>query len=1117
MTITDGTMTDTKASFRWLHFSDLHVGVKEQTNLWPRFRTNLLDDLEIIIGRTGHVDLIIFSGDLVQKGSANEFLRFDEIMGEVLDLIGRLQVRPKFITVPGNHDLVRPETLSPHAIALKQFWNNQELRDALWDKSNEEYHSFIQEVFQSYTDWRTGAIKRGEHVTPATTGILPGDASYVIKTESGDIGVIALNSTWLQLGGTDYDGQLHVDARQLLAITDFRPDDWVRRNNVNLLVTHHPAKWLRSTSPTTWANDINPPGRFDLHLFGHMHEPGTATSAHGGGPTRRDMQAASLFGLEKFGVDQHQRIQGYSVNHIEIAGAKRLLRSWPRRLILMNDGRMKLTADNSQDIDELTGSFSIPYSVEWSATPIDALIPIASAHSGHTVTAITPPSMFDLTTIRHAVGEFKAHKKVRRVEQQTCVEALRQNRVVWLASDWGMGHDGFIAAFSSQLMVPIDHIFRLNFSGFVKRDSFFDDLNTLFGASLEHVGEALANAGNSIFIFDDVEVNSTVAIETGVESIIESLATTLADFAPEAFIVIRARKVPRVAHYHAVELKSLDEADVATYARESEIGSERYGKPDAASILFRHTDGIPTRLDAALRSLEIFSLSELISANPDFGSSGTNLFVSPPSLISTVQLLQKSDDPAEKRAYQLLLVLAALPQGERLARLRHFLGPYPLGLMHARVLLNLGLIDTVTLPALDGMPNDSDNKALMVPRPVRDYVRDTIDTENARSIDRKALELYLGEKWADGQISNSPVGRRVRSALCEGYEIQNVITLVVRTMGRAVYDDSKVNIAKSIRAATAFVDALISGDHFRSAAGFCEDVIRILVEIDGFDKELTNLRHQLARSLRMTNRVSEATAILQGLDQSHLTKAQRQNAELHLALCLEKQDSEGAADAARRTIALDKNSLNALQAKSLLAEQIEDDTSRDAELRRLLAIAKRRESRTLTNNIMLALARNARLRGDRSEDLLKQVVQGARTKGDFYNIARAIVALSTLPDAENRLTRGERDHLIEAYHFLYNERLFDLFDQCHAALWKLFERDGDRTNLLNLFRHSSFIWRLNGREAEEMNYLTKLMKNMRDLIAAGLTQANRDDAYFVVRISVVLGGLPNNTLNESPG
>lgn len=673
MGITDETIIQAPLDFRWLHFSDIHVGVAGQTRLWPRFGAILLDDLERVLGRTGGIDLVIFSGDLAQRGAAEEFAQFDEIMDEILNRIAQLQDRPKIVTVPGNHDLVRPLPLSSQAMALKQFWQDKGLREALWDQAGEEYQSFIKGVFANYVNWQTKAVERGVHLAPTSTGLLPGDAAYIINTGAGQLGIAALNSTWLQLSGSHYLGQLHVDTHQLHAITDSRPDEWARRNNASLLITHHPVKWLHPTGPASWDNDINPPGRFDLHLFGHMHEPGTASTAHGGGLARREVQAASLFGLETFGDDRHERIQGYSANRIQIDGDRRVLTSWPRRLVPVTGGRMKLAPDSSQDIDEETGSFSISYVVERHAARVSAS-KSAKADIVSLAVELASASTFELVAIQHLVGNARAHQKVRRVEQETCVAALRQDRVVWLASDWGMGQDGFISALCGPLAVLNDRVFSIDFSDYTKRETFFDSLWTRFGASFQQICETIADAGPAILILDDIDVTLTANGETSIRSDIESLARTVADFASDAFVIIRSRKPPRSTNLQAVELKALDEADVATYARESEIGGERYAKPDAASMLLRHTDGIPTRIDAALRDLEIISLGDLISSNLDFGQSNGSLTTAPPALIATMQDLQSSEDRNEQRAYNLLLALAALPQGEQLTRLKRFLG-----------------------------------------------------------------------------------------------------------------------------------------------------------------------------------------------------------------------------------------------------------------------------------------------------------------------------------------------------------------------------------------------------------------------------------------------------------
>lgn len=1101
-------MKEVEKTFRWLHFSDIHVGQNGQGRVWPRASTVLLDDLETAHRKTGGFDCIVFSGDLAQKGSAQEFDEFGRILDSILNRLGDLGERPPVITVPGNHDLQRPDRLNPHAIALTQFWSEPELRDGVW-KADSEYRSFLAEVFHNYANWQTGAIKSGVHLAPALHGPLPGDASYILETAAGRVGVIALNSTWLQLGGGDYRGQLHVDVKQILAVTNDSPDEWTRANDLNVLVTHQPANWFHTDSPASWDADLNPAGRFDLHLFGHMHEPDVSSVAHGGGPARRHVQAASLFGLEKYG-EGHIRIQGYSANCIAVDGADRKFSSWPRRLVTVAGGRMKLVPDSTQEIDEDTGALSIPYSVERRAAgkaASESSRPFLGRDEGGSRLATTS---FDLAIINHSISESKGHLKVRRVEQDACVAALQEGRIAWLASDWGMGKDGFIAAICARLELPRDKVFNVDFNSYDATDTFFDDFRTRLDGTFQQMCDALAEAGPSVLVLDDVNVTSSSMIEKSLQDLLGAVR----DFATDTQILVCSRRPPRGTAIPVIELKALDEPDVATYARESELGGERFSKPDAVTKLLRHTDGVPSRLDDALRDLEIVSLGDLLSANPDYGDAAATPTNAPAALIATVGELSRSDDRAEERAYNLLLALSGLPQGEQLARLTRFLGPHPFYPSHARALVERSLVNTVTVTALDGMPGDDTQKALVVPRPVREYVRSVMDDETAKTFDRKALDLYFGDKWASGEIKSSPTGRRVRKALCDGYEINNASTLILRSARRSLVEESEIEVEELIRLASAFIKALMEGHHFRAAASLSEDFIRLLEEFGSYTRAINTLRYELARSLRMIGRPHDARTEFERLDLNELSKSQRQSAELGLALSLERlKDPRGAADAARRVIALDRKSGPALQAKVIIAEQVEDPLARKSELQKLLAVAHKGNHTVIENNIRLTLAQEEN-DDQKASDLLKYVVQAPAESKDFYNSVRAIIKLAERRSSSHGLFDAERSHLIDAYHFLYSERLIDLFDRCHKVLWNEFERSGEIENLLNLFRHSSFIWRLNGRESTEARYLSKLVKMVQDIIASKNIRSSRDGAYFIVRVSVVMKGLGDSPLTE---
>ncbi|XOK13275.1 metallophosphoesterase [Agrobacterium tumefaciens] len=1115
MPASDNTLSSKKKRFRWLHLSDIHVGVSRQPYLWPRFSRLLDADLEKLLRRVGNIDLIVFSGDMVQGGSREEYDLFDQTLGKIIDRISDVQARPQVVALPGNHDLVRPDALSGQAFALKAYWDSPEIRERFWDAKGQEYRTFIDSVFENYTAWQRRLIDTGTHVAPEKIGVLPGDASYLVNTSSGTLGIAALNSTWLQLGAGDYTGKLHVDARQLLAITHNDPDRWAQANDVSLLVTHQPPDWLHPSSPSSWENDVNPSGRFDAHMFGHMHTPNTMSVTHGGNHARRSLQAASLFGMEYYG-EKHERIQGYSLCEIAIVGEQRNLTVWPRTLIDVAGGEKRLGQDLSQGIDEETGSFSLAYSLGARGKhPIPALehSPPDSLSDADAVN-LTRAVRFDLETIRFAATGSKAHFSVRQLERDVVIGGLIRDRVAWLASDWGMGHEGFIASIREKLGISPHSVFALDFDGYRDRTSYFERLQTLFGVSFQEICEAIADAGPSILLFDDLDLPSINVIGGGAELDVERLARAVSDFAAETTIIIRTRRPVRFASFAQVELKSLDEADVGVYAAASEIGGPKYSKPEAASKLFRHTDGVPNRIDVALRDLEIISLDDLMDANPDFSASGNALIEAPAALVATVSELRASEDRQDQRAWHLLLALSTLPHGEQLARLRRFLGPHPITVTHAHSLVARSLISTVSLATFEGMGGEP-SRTLVVPRPVREYVRNIIDEKTAADFEVKALELYFGDQWMTGDIYNSPAAKRARQPLCDTYEIQNANTLILRAVRRSLEEKEALPPENVARLALAFVDALEDGDHFRSIVGLCEDVLDAVGNDDSYEREVNLLRYEYARSLRMTSRLAEARTNFEQLNDAFLTKKQRQSVQLGLALVLDRQgDEPGAVEAAKRVIAIDRKSASALHASAIIAEQIQDNGERVATLKKILVKAQKDDNQALANNISLSLAANRRKMGLASDDLLKQIVVTQKKTGDFYNAARAIVELARQSGAVERLTAEERTHLIEAYHYLFHERLFNLFDKCHAALWELFTHDGDSASLLNLFRHSSFIWRLSGREEQETKYLEKLGTMFGDIIAGGVSQTTRDGAYFIVRISIVLGPQSSDTDDE---
>ncbi|MET4678842.1 metallophosphoesterase [Stenotrophomonas rhizophila] len=1093
----DGAVAPKQAT--WLHFSDAHFGMREQGRLWSRFGPKLRDDLEKILEKTGDIDFIVFSGDLTQRGAKVEFSQFSEEMDSVLSTIRAVTGQaPKIIAVPGNHDLTRPPALESEAMALKQYWDSSALQDGIWREEGRKYRDYLQGIFGEFIEWQDGAIRSGMHAPPAKTGLMPGDAIYEFTGGGASIGVVALNSAWLQLDGAEYKGKLHMDALQLMELTGQRVDEWTRSRDVNLLISHHPVSWLSARSMVSWERDINPPGRFDLHLFGHMHEPETSTVAYGGSQSRQSVQAASLFGLEKTGAEV-LRIQGYSAGRI-VTGESRQFTSWPRRLVSLSGGDIKLVPDQYHNLEESSSSFSFKYEASTNGPAGGACNEVADTASRAALEMSLGGSRFELSKIKKVLTFDRAHDKVRRIEQEAVLGALKATRIAWIAFDWGMGEDAFVAGVEARL-IGAGVAYEFDFSEYEDRDSFFARVKESSGASFQQICDSIADLGSALVVFSGVAFGARDD-EARVKQIdIETLAQAVADFAPHAQILIMGSQRPRVSNYEGADLRPLDEADLAVYVKESDLGAVSYATPDAVAKIMRHTDGVPSRIDMALRDLEVGSLQDLQPSNPDFspGGAGTSLVGAPPALVSTILELQSSGERGERRAYSLLMALSALPQGEQLSRLKRFFGPNPIHLSHARELVSRSLVQTRPATADSSA---SSEKVLMVPKLVRDYIRENIDSAEARGIDRKALELYFGDQWSGGDISGSYAVRQVGKALCDGYEIQNMSTLLIRAIVRAQGTDDRFELDSAIRLAITFVAVLIGGDHFRSALTLSEDILSHISEDARPEGELDLIKRSYAECLRMTGNAESAIKVFEEIDRSSLSKEDRQSIELDMALCYKRLErSEDASRMAKGLISLMPKSSSANHARAIIADLLEAPDDRVLELQKVLSDAVKAGQTGVANNVRIDLA--AEYDDDEAKIMLREALSSAG-KSDFYTRARVIVDLASLDGAEVWMTDSEKALLIEAYYYIYNERLMSVFGPCHDALWRMFQESGDHANLLNLFRHSSFIWRLMGSESRELKYLTQLA-SLASSVMGGGASTGRNGAYLLVRIAVVLG------------
>jgi len=328
--------------FTWLHLTDLHQGEPCADGLWPTIRDLLLDDLKKIHKLTGPWDLLVFTGDLTHGGKELEFKALDEFIQQLLSSLAPSS-KPFVVTVPGNHDLVRPNP-GAHQVTAK------DLDPLFWTNPTCSGRKVIADAFQNYSDW-CKTQKEDRRPQEFTAGCLPGDFSAVVEKDGIRLGLVGLNTAYLQLAAGDYEGRLALDPRQFHFACQSDGISWCRNADYVLLLTHHPPSWLQENCRKNFLSDIYTPERFAAHLYGHMHDPFATVENAGFNFPRRFLQGRALFGMKQWG-DHQQRSHGYMVGRIHVGTEETNLRIWPRHAELTMAGTWQFHPDFRFPLDD---------------------------------------------------------------------------------------------------------------------------------------------------------------------------------------------------------------------------------------------------------------------------------------------------------------------------------------------------------------------------------------------------------------------------------------------------------------------------------------------------------------------------------------------------------------------------------------------------------------------------------------------------------------------------------------------------------------------------------------------------------------------------------------------
>lgn len=705
-----------------------------------------------------------------------------------------------------------------------------------------------------------------------------------------------------------------------------------------------------------------------------------------------------------------------------------------------------------------------------------------------------------LNSIKYHISTAEEHNNVRQIEQNLCCQSLKEKRAVWIVSEWGMAASAFLWVVQNKLGESSANIYRIDINKFSTREVFLNEIQYQIGCSFEQLCEFLSVQNPAYLIFDDIPVGERAITENYIfEHDLEDMVLTVLQYCPNLRVLLRSRRIPIKTIFPVVELKSFDEPDTRAYILAHKLGGKPLDEVDVINQLYRHTDGVPSRIDSALKDLEIISLSDLSGINTDISGSTNSGVAVPNALFRAVHEISDSSDPVLKRSFELLKTLTIFPQGERLERIRRFHGAEGFHPANARELIDRALVDAVASTGIGASINVSNAvKILVVKRPVREYVYSFLDQREISYLNQKAISLYFGDKWGSGEFKQ-PADYKFDRPQITPFELSNAGIVIQRLLHEAIASDVDSQIEKALRVAIFYCTSLKKGSHYRSVITFLTDFLPHIPK-SRFTRFHNLLQHQFASCLRMVKDTNRAKAILLDIKDYGFEADTKLSMLLDLALCHQiLGEKEEAIKVSREIKRLDPKSNAALQAESIIIELSTDDPHRNSKRLKHESMARKRGSVIVANNSMLIRIEEMNNDEEKCEAIF-QVITTSKSVNDLYNMTRAIVKLGKLAaNSTVSLTLGDQSLLIDAYHYLYNQRISNLFNECHNALWSMFERRNDISNLLKLFRHSSLIWRLRGQEAREMEFARVLI---RYLEASNLIEdrtIEKEKVYFSFR------------------
>ena len=1068
------------AEIGYLHLSDLHIGDKYQKVLISQTKAILFDDINYIISKVKRVDVVFFTGDFVQKGSLDEFEMLEAFLQDLWLLFEHNNQNPYLICVPGNHDLERMnDQYNPIQKVLLNWVDETEMKEEYFWNSSNAYIEFINERFKNYLSWyQTTSIKKAEDIH---WGYIPGDHYCTINIEGVKLGVVGLNSSFLHLCAGDVKNKIGVYNKQISFLFKENYLEWLGKQDLSVLLTHHNSDWFEKKSLNDFNQEIFCENSYIEHLCGHMHEPLYNSTSINGFPAKKCWISPSLFGLEYF-KEKECRIHGYTAGIYDVESDRIIKTVWPRISIRTKTGVLKIVQNDEFNLDKETASlkevlrehhknFNLISFEETNESSITSVAKIEEK-SGNLFGNKTNK---DKHLVRTIYKELDSHFNIRAQERNRAINYLTSHKLCWITTKFGLGEDEFIGSILNQSNINLANCFLLNCEEVTDIEDIIELFPKVFSLKITEFFDVINEVDRPLLVFNKLH-ESVAQSPTNLKDFIHAIF----DFCPLLKIIIISDSAPDSRFFDSIELFPLDIPAVKQYIEHSREIHTSFTFIEYEKI-HRISSGIPFYLDRILEQLTFRPLSDISDMEFELSSDyDTNDFL-PMSVKNIINQLRSNQDKQDNRRFSLLAIISLLHNGETFGRIKRFDSTKPFYPDDISYLLRNKLIETIQVNSIfKNKQEDSELiKIIKVPRTVRDYVSSLLTDSDKNEIYKMACNLYLGYNWRSS-IKLVP-SKDIELDIIIYQNLQISIRFILLY---SIENNNELEVIRMVGVSLSLIEYFSERGAYKDAISLAEETLLSIKNLtyEGLETTQIYLTKSLGENLRMSSFRTKAVSILKSIcddESNNISKRERNDIRLSIAYAYESEGNEEEAikyaDMIKKN-ETNKNSCIYLSAESVIVHFIKDKSQKIGRLNSLKMKAEKLGYKTLKANIVLEMCKL-----EKDESQLKQLDKViAESRNDVYNKVRALVLKSEIilrTKKIEEITDSDLLGLNVAYSYTFYQRLKPLLNQCHKLVWKYWEQQNQFDQLLNLFRYSSFVWRLCNATEEELEYVNKLQSN----------------------------------------